>query len=83
MLFPQLTKVSRACMLHITKCLKPTNFRPDVGVQSSKQNLPTYTQIYWMFLVDLVVDRQFDVQLTQAKEERKNEKKLTYVRDRT
>ena len=29
-----------------------------------------------MFLVDLVLDRQFDVQLTPAKRERKNEKKL-------
>ena len=30
-----------------------------------------------MFLVDLVVDRQFDVQLTQARRERTNEKELT------
>ena len=30
-----------------------------------------------MFLVDLVVDRQFDVQVTQARRERKNEKEVT------
>ena len=31
-----------------------------------------------MFLSDLVVDRQLDVQLTQAESESKNEKELTY-----
>ena len=36
-----------------------------------------------MFLVDLVRDRQLDVQLTLAEGGRKNEKELTYVQDRT
>ena len=31
-----------------------------------------------LLIVDLVVDRQFDVQLTQAERERKNERELTY-----
>ena len=35
------------------------------------------TLMLLMFLVDLVVDRQFDVQLTQARKESKNEKELT------
>ena len=34
-----------------------------------------------MFLIDVVVDKQLDVQLTQAERERKNEKELTYVRE--
>ena len=37
-----------------------------------RKTFPFPFQVILMFLVDLVVDRQFDVQLTQAKKERKN-----------
>ena len=35
----------------------------------------------YMQLIDLVANRQLDVQLTQAENEGENEKELIYVRD--